>query len=322
MAKRSEPKHFYLNEQHELSRVEREGGGSLPKLGDIDWATKERRLTRSLSRTRRTIEESSDPLRERRYFLLARPERTVPKVSSDRKKAPTGHFDEAVDYAGKDSRILGRLGLDVLAVTPQGAIVHTTPERFERLEALAPNLADLGKAEQARWAFVADFDAIPPSLRADDEWLEAVRQSAGGHDAIVELQPLLSRSEGALVMTAIADNLRRADGEAILASGTDFSGRAWVRAKLVSRTILGIVKDFFSVQAIHGPLLSPAVAVARRPANAVQGAAAVRVPATDLPVVAVVDTGSLRTMRASNHTDVEHSFTRRAWVYSIFMGRS
>jgi hypothetical protein len=29
-------------------------------------------------------------------------------------------------------------------------------------------------------------------------------------------------------MTAIAEGLRRADGEVILASGTDFSGRAWV----------------------------------------------------------------------------------------------
>ena len=209
MAKRVEPKHFYLNEQHELSRVEREGGGRLPKLGEINWGSKERRLSRSLGKAKRTIAESSDPLRDRRYFLLARPEKSVPKLSSDKRKAPTGHFDEPVDYAGKDSRILGRLGLDVLTVTNQGAVVHATPERFERLEALAPNLSELGKVEQARWAFVADFEAVPPSLRADEEWLASVRR-AGGHEAIVELQPLLSRSEGSLVMTAIAEGLRRA----------------------------------------------------------------------------------------------------------------
>lgn len=290
MAKRIEPRHFYLNEQHELSRLEREGGGRLPKLGEIDWTSKERRLSRSLGKTKRAIAESSDPLRERRYFLLARPEQSIPKLSSDKRKAPTGHFDEPVDYAGKDSRVLGRLGLDVLAVTEQGAVVHTTPERFERLEALAPSLSELGKAEQARWAFVADFEAVPPSLRADEEWLASVRR-AGGHEAIVELQPLLSRSEGALVMTAIAEGLRRADGEVILASGTDFSGRAWVRAKLISRTIARIVKDFFSVQAIHGPLLSPAMAVTRRSGSPRPSADSVSASGVELPVVAVVDTG-------------------------------
>jgi hypothetical protein len=238
-------------------------------------------------------------LRDRRYFLLARPEKTVPKISSDRRKAPSGHFDEVVDYAGKDSRVLGRLGLDVLAVTEEGALVHATPERFERLEAMAPNLVELGKVEQARWAFVSDFEAVPSNLRADEEWLRSVRRP-GGHETIVELQPLLSRSEGALVMTAIAEGLRRSAGEAILASGTDFSGRAWVRARFMADTIVRIVKDFFSVQAVHGPLLSPAVAVNPRATSARPSSTSPIVPATDLPVVAVVDTGVAR-----NHPHLE-----------------
>jgi hypothetical protein len=299
MPKRVEPKHFYLNEQHELSHLEREGGGRLPKLGKIDWGSKQRHLSTSLSRTRKAIEQSSDPLRGQQYFLLARPEETVPKLTSDKRKAPSGHFDEPVDYAGKDSRILSRLGLDVISVTDQGAVVHATPERFERLESIAPNLGELGKAEQARWAFVADFQIVPPELRADEDWLASVRR--GTHETIVELQPLLSRTEGALVLNVIAEHLRRADGEAILASGTDFSGRAWVRATLVARTITRIVKDFFSVQALHGPLLSPAFAVSGRSRGASAGGAALPAPRiAELPVVAVVDTGV-----AQNHAQLE-----------------
>jgi hypothetical protein len=300
MPKRVEPKHFYLNEQHELSHLEREGGGRLPKLGEIDWASKQRYLTKSLSRTRKAIEQSSDPLRGQRYFLLARPEETVPKLTSDKRKAPSGHFDEPVDYAGKDSRVLSRLGLDVISVTDQGAVVHATPERFERLESIASNLGELGKAEQARWAFVADFEVVPPELRADEDWLASVRK--GTHETIVELQPLLSRTEGALVLNVIAEHLRRADGEAILASGTDFSGRAWVRATFVARTIARIVKDFFSVQALHGPLLSPAFAVGSRRAGniSVKGANLPSLPVAEMPVVAVVDTGV-----AQNHVQLE-----------------
>src|SRR5262245_43620386 len=106
MAKRVEPKHFYLNEQHELSRTEREGGGSLPKLGHIDWTSKQHKLSESLASTKRIIANSEDPLRGRRFFLLARPEPTIPKMSDDKRKAPSGHYDEPVDYAGKDSRAL------------------------------------------------------------------------------------------------------------------------------------------------------------------------------------------------------------------------
>lgn len=298
MAKRVEPKHFYLNEQHELSRTEREGRGALPKLGAIDWGSKERHLTRSLSLTRKTIEQSSDPLRGQQYFLLALPEDTVPKLTSNKRKAPSGHFDEPVDYAGKDSRVLSRLGLDVISVTDRGAVVHATPERFERLESIAPKLEELGKAEQARWAFVADFTTVPPELRADEDWLTSVRR--GTHETIVELQPMLSRAEGGLVLRAIADTLRRSEGEAILGTGADFSGRVWLRASLVARTISRIVKDFFSVQALHGPLLSPTLTIRGRATSQPTPQPLSQNPVANMPVVAVVDTGV-----AKNHVQLE-----------------
>ena len=152
MPRSNEPRHFYLNEQHELSRTEREGGGSLPKLGAIDWESKRRRLSSSLLDSKRVIDRSDDPLKARRYLLLARPEPTVPKRTDNKRKAASGLFDGAVDYAGKDGRILGRLGLDVLSVTEAGAVVHASPERLDRLTSVLPQLLELGRAEQSRWA--------------------------------------------------------------------------------------------------------------------------------------------------------------------------
>src|SRR5438552_1098640 len=106
MAARTDPRHFYLNEQHELAREDRESGGRLPKLAPLDWGAKQRLLTTSLAKTRSAIDRSEDPLRGQRYFLLARPEKTLRKLSTDKKKAPKGEFDEPVDYAGKDAKIL------------------------------------------------------------------------------------------------------------------------------------------------------------------------------------------------------------------------
>lgn len=302
MARHAEPKHFFLNEQHELSRGERERGGSLPKLGDINWRSKQRRLSQSLVQTKRAIDTSEDPLRGRRYFLLAKPELTVPKRTENRRKSQSGRFDEKVDYGGKDSRVLGRLGLDVLSVMDIGAVVHATPERLEHLTSIAPKLAELGRVEQSRWAFVADFDVVPEEARADRSWLESIG-TTGRHEAVIELQPLLSRLEGSLVFRTIAESLRANEDETILGGGTDFSGRSWVRASLSPRAILAIVKRFFSVQAVHPPLLAPILAVRgeRTPSSGSAAKSVTNVGVIEsLPVVAVVDSGV-----AKNHPILE-----------------
>jgi hypothetical protein len=313
MAKRTEPRHFYLNEHHELSRGEREGGGRLPKLGDIDWTAKQRRLSSSLSETKRVIDESEDPLKGSRYFLLAKPERAVPKRSDDPKKAPGGRFDEPVDYAGKDAKALGRLGLDVIGMTEVGALVHATPERMERLESIAPKLRELGRGEQARWASLSEFQPIPESTRADKSWLESIG-SRGRHEAIIELQPLLSRVESSVVFRTIAENLVSREGESIVGSGSDFSGRSWVRALLSPRSVRLIIQRYFSVQAVHPPLLSP-ISAAQRKAGSRSVAAKPRTVATDnLPVVGVVDAGV-----AANHVILE-GYRRGSFIHPQSQG--
>jgi len=309
MPSKNEPRHFYLNEQHELTREEREGGGSLPKLAPIDWTAKQTAITSSLAKTKSAIEKSDDPLRQQRYFLLARPESSIRKLTSNTRKAPSGEFDEIVDYAGKDAKALGRLGLDVVSVTESGAIVHATPEKFERLETISAHLTDVGPAEQAQWAMLSAFDVVPETLRADKEWLDDLSPSQD-HEAIIELQPLLTRSEGNTVLTSIAGRLRRTQREAIIGSGTDFSGRSWVRVRLTLETILKIIRGYFSIQSVHGPLASAFVA-SKKAAVAPHVLHAVTSPSspTNLPTVAVVDAGvptnhpQLQTLRRGTYTD-------------------
>ena len=88
---------------------------------------------------------------------------------------------------------------------------------------------------------LAGFDPVPSSLRADQAWLESI-PAAGHSEAVIELQPVLTRAESSLVLRTIAEALDRSHGEAILGSGTDFSGRGWVRAALTRRAILSIVR--------------------------------------------------------------------------------
>lgn len=47
------PLSFFLNEQHELSRDEQSGRGSLPKYAPIDWAKKGDRIHRTLRDARK-----------------------------------------------------------------------------------------------------------------------------------------------------------------------------------------------------------------------------------------------------------------------------
>ena len=52
---------FYLNEQHELSRGEKPGGGRVPQYVDIDWASKGRQISQSLESVRSAIRALKDP---------------------------------------------------------------------------------------------------------------------------------------------------------------------------------------------------------------------------------------------------------------------
>jgi hypothetical protein len=284
------PRTFYLNEQHELARSEKAGGGGIPKYIDINWATKGTAISHSLNRAKKQIEVSPDPSKENHYFLLAAPVEKLAKASEDRIKAVGGKVFKNTDFAREDSRVFRRLGVDLLRVADDGsAVVHMKPEIIEQLSNRAEALPRLGAREQSRWATIDRFAMIPSELRIDSDWLQTI----GGKkvtDAVVEFQPLLTRAEIDALVRVLVSILLQSLGEAITGIGTDFSGRQWIRGKITRGSLTRIAKDFFSVQSLHSPLVS--LAAGGSPTKLKGPAAgAVEVDASKLPVIAVVDTG-------------------------------
>ncbi len=287
--RRINPVTFFLNETHELSAEEREGGGRPAKYAPISWTAKAKRISDSLESVRATVEASHDPLKDHRYFAMALPEAKVKKTSTDKKKAPTGFLEEATEYGEQHAKVFERLGLDLLQVTPDGrAIVHADREKFEQLAHRSESLDTLGVREQGRWITIESFEIVPMSLRIDDSWVNSLATNDLA-DVIFELQPILNRADAETVLRAISDLLTRNASGRLSGTGTDYSGRHWFRGKSKKQTIRQLARDFYSIQAIHPPLFSialgrsresPPLIAAPAPANAAQ-----------LPCVAVVDMG-------------------------------
>jgi hypothetical protein len=294
---RPAPRTFYLNEQHELARGEKPGGGRTPHFLGIDWAMKGHALGESLTRTREVYASSRDPLADRHYFALAKPVERVRKPSTDRRRAQDGEVEETFAFAGNDSRAFRRLGMDLIHVADTGeAVVHMPTERLDQLVSTTRLLGDAGLREQARWAAIDAFDVIPPSFRVDDTWLRSLRLQEPT-EAVVEFQPLLSRLDVETLLQAIAAVLKRERAEAITGIGIDFSGRQWVRGKLTPTSVRAIAKAFYSVQSLHSPLVS-FVSATKSTARHRPIAVATRQPRershsdpASLPTVAVLDTG-------------------------------
>lgn len=291
------PRTFFLNEQHELAHGESLGGGSLPKLGRIDWAAKGRRINKTLREAKHTLGASRDPTKEHRYFLLATPSPKVPKVSENKKKAPTGTYDEPTRYSGQHSFVFRRLGLDLIAVHDDGrATVHATTDRLERLLTTTQSLADEGARERTRWATIDAFSLVPRSLKVNEAWLKSL-SPAEAADVLVEFHPMLTRSEIEDLIRELAAvvpiSSRRAEG--FTANGSDFSGRHWLRGRIGRSSLSTMANEFFSIQSVHPPLSTP-ISVSSDAAVTKKGTAALQEKTKDvelqtLPCVAVVDTG-------------------------------
>ena len=182
--------------------------------------------------------------------------------------------------------------MDLLGVSDDGsAVVHMTPQRVDQLEATAATLPEFGVREQVRWATLESFDMIPPEFRIDQEWLDTLPEDRPS-DAIVELQPLLTRVEIDSVIRTISSlvQINAPRGQALRGTGKDFSGRQWLRGSLTPEALLRILTSLMSVQSLHSPLVSEV--------NGDRGLTTVSIAdvpedcyAADLPSVAVVDTG-------------------------------
>jgi hypothetical protein len=256
----------------------------------IDWKAKASRLNDTLQATTRKLQRSSDPLRDSRYYLISLPQREVLKTTAQISKYPTGEKSEKTDYGRDHSLVFGKLGLDLVDVTSNGeAIVHATRERLERLLETTKTLANEGPKQKSRFMTIESFDVVPASLRADASWL-ATLPAVGIIDSVIELQPLLTRVEFDQVTRVLAE-LLATKGEGFTRSGTDFSGRLWLRGRLTRKTVDAIVKGFWSVQSVHPPLYCELLGRTGRSAPAVVSVQPPRVTQNALPTVAVVDSG-------------------------------
>jgi hypothetical protein len=112
-------------------------------------------------------------------------------------------------------------------------------------------------------------------------------------DAIIELQPFLSRTEVEDVLRGLTEVLGRDERSRLTGTGQDFSGRSWFRGRVSAAAIRSVAKEFFSIQSIHDPLFSNAAAKKGR-SDSVKVASAsisVRTASHAVPTVAVLDTG-------------------------------
>jgi len=287
---RVSPRTFYLNEQHELSRAEREPGGSVPQYADIDWTARGGAISRSLNQVTSQIQASHDPMKGKHYFVLAEPVEQLAKFSKDKRKAVDGKVFEKTQFSEKHSRVFKRLGMDLIGVTEAGsAVVHMKPEIVSQLSNTAQALASLGAREKSRWATIDRFEMVPIEARVDLNWLRSLRRAASD-EAVIELQPLLTRSEIDSIFRAIIVTLRPNLGEGAVGTGTDYSGRQWLRGKLTPESLERIARDFYSIQSLHSPLIS--LAASAQPSIRSHGSV-IRSDAeiSNLPVVGVVDTG-------------------------------
>jgi Subtilase family len=285
------PRSFFLNESHELTRGKKESGGRAPKLAPIDWGSKGMRIGTTLQMSVRTVAQLGDPANTNHCYLLARPSRVVRKLTENRTLAPSGVVDELTSFAGKDSRVFTRLGMNMLNVTNDGAaVVHVTPQQAQQLYTTASTLETFGPRDRARWITLDSFEVIPSDLRLDHDWFVKIRAGSLA-DSVIELQPLLTRGEVDEVMRALlaAVQINAPHGQSIRSSGSDFSGRQWLRANL-SRDALKVIADsFMSVQSLHSPLLSSVAGSV--PQVIGQSVAVATPPPPQAPRIAIVDTG-------------------------------
>lgn len=294
MATPVDPRIFFLNERHELAPKTEGGGGNFRRVLDVDWVVRAKQISSDLANLQASIRESGDPLSSRRFYMVALAESVIMKESRG-DGAAEGRRAEHVDFRSSHGRALRRLGLDVVeATSPLSAVVHAAPAKFERLMSDVARLPTEGVREQARWAPIHGFGAIPMSYRVDLEWLDSIRDGSA-RDVMVELQPLIVRSEAEDVIRHVTRRMSADLGERVTSRGVDFCGRFWIRGRIHWSTIESLASATYSIQSIHAPLLTSVAArgakgrgapqPAPSPAQAIQP---IRSPA---PCVAVVDTG-------------------------------
>jgi hypothetical protein len=285
------PRNYFLNEAHQLPIEEKSGGGRTAHYLGVDWVQKSQRLVASLEKVERRAASSPDPLSRHRYYILADPVTEVIKESKA-KDAKDGRKTQGVDYRGEQSKVFGRLGLDLIEVHPNGAAtVHALPERMEQLRMSTAELSQLGLRDQAHWVTIEDFAWLPGHLKFDQEWLETFGRKPV--EAYIKFQPLIGELEAEKVIRALADFFRNRQGLSLNGKGRSYLGRFFLRTMIDAPSVRELAENFTSIQSIHPPIIA---LVESLPPDVTPSSARSRPEpiapnlARSLPCVAVVDT--------------------------------
>ncbi len=282
------PKHFFLNERHELP-PEKSGGGKQQPFMDVDWQRKTDRLTESFERIERRAASSTDPSTKGRFYILAESVQHVTKASTA-KDAVDGRVTKKVSFAGEQSQAFDRLGLQLIEVFPNGtATVHAMPEQIARMRADLANLPQGNHRQQGQWVNIESFDWIPADVKFDEAWLTEI--GAGAAAAHIKLQPFLTTFETDAVIRAIEQTLRKFPRNELLGKEVGYRGRFWLRATLSADCVRALAEEFAAIQAIHPPILAKLSGSAgEAPAPGYLELPPLSADSTALPCVGVVDT--------------------------------
>ncbi len=228
----SRPRNYFLNESHELSPGEKSGGGRQVEYKNISWPQKAERLRGALQRVVDRTTQSGDPLRERKYYLMAAPVSEIVKGSTA-KDPVKGEKREKVAFNGEQSIVFERIGLDLIEVHPNGAAtVHATPERMNQLLAKTAQLPELGRQEQARFVTFDTFDWLAGKWKFDEQWLHEIGSKPA--EGYIQLQPLIGELEADLVIRVLERTVRDFAGLALRGKGRSYLGRYFLRANLTA----------------------------------------------------------------------------------------
>ena len=290
-----DPRHYYLNETHELPPLEAGSGGRAARYAPVDWLQRSQRLDASLANAISNQAASPDPTSADHLFVAAIPA-TVTKLSTAKKHSKAGgkvSFTPA--FGGEQAMLLPRLGMDVLTVVEDGsALVHVPKTRIPQIQARLARLPHASSREQNRWIGIEKFDSINADFRLDMDWWRALTRPPS--IVVLKFHGALRRTEVDDVLGAI-DLLLEGRRQGILRRGRDFSGRYWCYAMAARRTIRSLALDFPSISAIHAPMGAHLVA-ARRPRSRKEARSKVKgtpkrqvVDVSSLPAVGMLDGG-------------------------------
>ena len=284
------PRHYFLNEQHELATLSRDAQGRSPSFAPIDWGQHASKLRTTFAHAATPPMGSPDPTVRGHLFMIAAPAPLVKESKSQKAAATGGKLPFEAQFGGVQSNVLGKLGFDLIGVDGRNATVHVPRQRVPQLQAKLEMLETASRRDKDRWINIGEFLPVDSSNRVSPAWLGEFDEDIS-IDAHLRFYPVIPRLEFLGVLDMLSGQL--AANERLVRKGRDFSGRYWCVARIRKETIVRIARLFPSIQSIHPPL-STALAgqPARRPVRIVPGQLARSVlDVSNLPTIGVLDSG-------------------------------